>query len=145
MHEDYMDQVLSLEEAVKLPYYTKLIEIKEVFQYLFVDFPFEPPCNIAAKIVHLTTGLSERGGLAVDSFDQTIISGNEWHAWNYDPERNLNICLVLPKYDQRLLSPVIMKEPSYLLEVDLFYTNLQRQLTSAFLNLEDIFHLINLE
>ena len=92
--------LLKQEECSFIPYYEDLHRIADVFQKNFIDFPYNM-CNLTARIVYQKIGLNEIAGLVLDPLtDKVLNSDRMMHAWNHDPNLNLNLCLTLSQYDK---------------------------------------------
>ncbi|MEI6849839.1 MAG: hypothetical protein WCK29_02260 [archaeon] len=81
-----MENLIKLEQ---LPYARDLNLILNYLKLVFPDFP-ERNCQDAARITSRVTKLRELAGYFSEIPGQ---SREEWHAWNYDPERKIIVDL----------------------------------------------------
>ncbi len=85
---------------------------------LFRIFPIGC-CNYSARVVAAETGFEEVGGF--------FVPRRENHAWNYDQERRLYVCLTLRQYGD-YPEIAVMHVTTRLLRKDKKLTDTQRQM-----------------
>ena len=121
----YDDEILPIEEAIKLPYYKGLVRIKRVLEK---NIPDKACCRMATRIVHLHVGLEELSG----KYTAKTYLGERlkrYHAWNYDEERGLYVDVTQDQFLETLSDIVILPCTTDVLTPDQLDTKSQRELT----------------
>lgn len=86
LYYDHKKKLILLTEPKKLPYFEKLVKIRNVLERSLFKFP-KRCCSETSRIVNLVTQLDEVAGSYINSNIRI------WHAWNYDKERGFYVDL----------------------------------------------------
>ena len=82
------------------PYFNELKDIRAALEADKESYPYNY-CSHASRVVNLILGLREVAGSFTFKYyygSPTDTIHREWHAWNYDPERELYVDLTADQF-----------------------------------------------
>ena len=92
LYYDHEKNLILLDQQIKLPYFKKLIKIRNVLEKRLKNFPIGC-CNETSRIIKKTIGLEEVAGDYIEKNNLIL------HAWNYDKENRLYIDLTHDQFE----------------------------------------------